>query len=236
LFVGSVGGPPLSTTSSTGVVDLTRTMTAGFRIADGTPVWTDAGTIYMCSILPCPGAAQTSSGTSTYTPPTLGLRLRMTGTATYDQSGAVTAVPSATVIIEGFNLATGRTVWSFNAGHDTSLIQQSIPPQIAPDTLIVPNPAGTPTELDLASGASTPTPPATVGWCDSLTMYHMNVPFPTADGGQISDYTGDLATVPCDPSGHQVATPTTVPSFAGPTIGNLVAWSEPGAVIARART
>src|SRR5262249_37039034 len=55
LFVGSVAGPPVSSTGSSATIDLSRVMTAGFRISDGTAVWRDAGTLYACGWLPCPG-------------------------------------------------------------------------------------------------------------------------------------------------------------------------------------
>jgi hypothetical protein len=238
LFVGSVQGPAVSSTSTQDVENLASTMTAGFRIADGAEVWKDSGTSYVCSILPCPGGAQGNPAVP-YTPPTLGLRLRMTGTATSTEppggSGAPpTPVlsPGSKVVLEGFNLASGRTTWSFDAGADAALVQLSVPPQVALETVVLPDPSGKPTEVDLTTGAQKPAPPGTTGWCSAITSYKENVPYQAGNGTTISDYTGDFATFACDAYGHPVAAPATIPTFVGAVLGGLVARSEANRVAA----
>jgi hypothetical protein len=89
LFVGSVGGPPVSTTATTGIIDLARDGTAGFRISDGSVAWQDPGTWFACGQLPCPGQGL-GDGI-----PTMGLRLRATGTPA-GSSGDMVALNLAT--------------------------------------------------------------------------------------------------------------------------------------------
>jgi hypothetical protein len=232
LFVGAVQGPPLSSSNTQEVIDLSRTMTAGFRMTNGAAVWRDPGSFYMCSILPCPGGNQTSSGTTAYQPPTLGLRLRETGTVSAAQGSPAKVSPGATVTVEGFDLATGRTVWSFNAGGDLSLIQQSPPPQVGAETVILPGAGGALEALDLATGARQPVSAGSLAWCQAETTYTANTSNQAANGSSTSSYQGNYAVFPCDRAGHPVPAPAAVPAYAGPSIGGTTAWSEANEVAA----
>jgi hypothetical protein len=58
--------------------------------------------------------------------PGTGLRLRATGTANVTVSSVtVSLAPGADVVVEGFDLATGTTLWSCNAGSDGPLLYQT---------------------------------------------------------------------------------------------------------------
>src|SRR5919201_1461575 len=57
LFVGSPGWKPVKMTPTHFVADLSRAMTAGFRIDDGAVVWRSRG-MYLCNYLVCPGGSQ----------------------------------------------------------------------------------------------------------------------------------------------------------------------------------
>lgn len=237
MFVGSVAGGPVSQTATKVVFDLSRTMTAGFRVGDGSVVWQDPHTSYMCSILPCPGATGTGSsgaGGGDSTGPNVGIRIRATGTLSGNPGGGLPTVsPGATAILEGFTPATGRTLWSFDIGSDLSLIAQTrLPPRLASTTLILTGRSGTPVVLNLANGTQTAPPHGGTAWCQSVTTYHENVPYQAGNGQSISQYVGDYALFPCDGQEHPVATPTSVPSFVGPQVGGLVAWSEASQVAA----
>ncbi len=88
LFVGSVGGPPVSVTATKAIFNIARGGTAGFRISDGSAAWQDPGTWFACGQLPCPGQGL-GDGI-----PTMGLRLRAAGTVTSDLStGTLDDVP-----------------------------------------------------------------------------------------------------------------------------------------------
>lgn len=233
LFVGSVEGPPVSSSGSSATIDLSRTMTAGFRISDGTAVWRDAGTMYACNQpLPCPGGLRMAELGLAYRAPTAGLRLRATGTATATQSSPIVQLsPDAKVTVEGFELATGKTMWSYNAEADGPLLSQT-PPLIGPSLAILPAPAGGTVALNLATGAHSPVPSGAVAWCQSVITYTTKVAY---QGGNLPpDYNrvGQQSIQPCQASAASAPTPQTVPGFIGTVIVGLTAWSESSEVLA----
>jgi hypothetical protein len=229
LFVGWVGGPPVTTTTTGSALDLAKNTTAGFRIATGALVWRDTGTIYACGILPCPG--QNAAGSS-YQPPTAGLRLRAKGTESYSASANSTPSlsPGADVVIEGFDMATGKTSWSVDAGANTALTQGTAPPQITAETIVITGPGGSPTAVDLTSGTRSAIPLTTVAWCRANTTY-IGPPHAAAVGTSTTYY-GAPARFPCDPSGQAVSAPPRTPTFVGPAVDGLIAWSETDKVVA----
>lgn len=237
LFVGSVGGPPTSETDQQAVLDLSKTMTAGFRIADGSPVWTDTGTTYLCSILPCPGATGTGSsgaGGGDSRGPQVALRVRATGSITETEGNLTPTVsPGMHAALEGFDPATGHTTWSLDITGDLGLVTQSkLPPRAGQTVLILPGAGGAPVEVDLTTGTQRPVPAGTIAWCQAPTSYKENPGYPAGNGQVIHDYTGDFAINPCDADQHQVPDPSQAPSFVGPAVGGLVVWSEADKIVA----
>lgn len=230
LFVGSVAGAPVSSTGSSATIDLSRTMTAGFRISDGTAVWRDAGTLYACTQpLPCPGSGEGGA----YRAPTTGLRLRATGTARSSQSSVTLSLsPGANVVLEGFDLATGKTLWSYDAGSDGAIFTQT-PPLLGPHLVALPASGGGTVAVNLATGAHSPVPPGAVGWCRSLITYKTQVGYPIPNGQPDYERIGQEAIKPCQAAlGSSSATPQTVPGFVGTVVGGLTVWSESSRVAA----
>jgi hypothetical protein len=234
LFVGSVWGPPVvSFTGSSQTVDLSRTMTAGFRISDGTAVWRNAGTVYACGQpLPCPGGLRMAGAGLPYRAPTTGLRLRATGTASFSSPSPVPRLsPGADVVVEGFDLATGKTLWSYDAGSDGPLLTQT-PPLLGPYVVVVHSPHGGTVALNVVTGTRSPVPPGTVGWCQSTTTYKTHVAYPGSNGVRYYVRVGQLAIKPCQASGASAATPRTAPGFVGTAADGLTVWSESSEVAA----
>jgi outer membrane protein assembly factor BamB len=230
LFVGSVAGAPVSSTGSSATIDLARTMTAGFRISDGTAVWRDAGTWYACSQpLPCPGSGEGGA----YRAPTTGLRLRATGTARSSRSTPTLSLfPGANVVLEGFDLATGKTLWSYNAGSDGAIFSQT-PPLLGRYLVALPASGGGTVAVNLATGAHSLVPAGAVGWCRSLITYQTQVGYPIPNGPPDYERIGQEAIKPCQAaSGSSSATPQTVPGFVGAVVGGLTVWSESSKVAA----
>jgi outer membrane protein assembly factor BamB len=224
IFVGSPGWAPIARSGATGFDDLARTMTAGFRIRDGRVVWRNRGTTYICNYLPCAES--------------VGVRLRSYGTMFISLTGGSLPVasPKSTVSVEGFDLATGRTRWSFDAGHDPGLSSQTLlPPVAGKSAILVHDRAGRLIRLDLRDGSHRRAASSSVGWCRSPLSYREEVAYP-AGGFATTTYYGQNAIYACDGRRRHVARPATVPGYLGSLgarVGALVAWtSTTGAVVA----
>ncbi|HET6187827.1 MAG TPA: PQQ-binding-like beta-propeller repeat protein [Trebonia sp.] len=226
LFVGSVGGPPVSYTATSATVSIARAMTAGFRISDGSVAWQDPGTEYMCRLLPCPGQGQGGSA------PTLGLRLRVTGTATTTLSDTTPKLsPGGYVTIEGFDLATGKTRWSYDAGPDGALMLGTLP-VLSSEVVAVPLPSGDTVALNLATGEHEFVSPESAAWCGVGPDFKTQVGYPSAQGGKAYERSGFSGYRPCDALGDYTSGARTVPSFAGITVDGLTVTSNSSEVAA----
>ena len=226
LFVGWVGGPPVSYTATSTTINFAQDMTAGFRISDGSVAWQDPGTVFACALLPCPGQGMSSVGDLT-----MGVRLRVTGTASTTQSDSTPKLsPGGDVVIEGFNLATGKTLWSYDAGADGDILDNS-PPILGPEVVAVPTPSGEIAALNLNTGKHKLVSAGTSGWCTSGTTYKTKVSYPDGQGGTTYDRSAFSGYEPCDASGANIPN-STVPNFAGITVDGLTVTSDSSEVAA----
>jgi outer membrane protein assembly factor BamB len=239
LFVGSVGSRPIVLTSKRYVTDLSRAMTVGFRIRDGSVVWRTAGS-YSCSLLPCPGDGQSgfSSPANASANVIVGVLLRERGRESASTNGDYlpTLSSDATGSVQGVNPANGRVLWSVPLGSALrQLAAGHQPPQTGLDTIALTRQPGRMFELDLRSGSLTPISPSTPAWCRTLSRYKQAIPYKASNGLSLTNYVGQFSLSPCIASGGTRPMPQSVPSFVGAIGGNaagLVAWSEPNAVIA----
>jgi hypothetical protein len=232
LFVGTVFGTPESTSPSGNVVDLSKVATAGFRIANGSVVWRNEGSAYDCGPLPCDGTNQ-PLGLSAYKPPIIGLRLRMTGTATSSTIGQQTLTQGADIKLERFNLATGQTMWSVDAGANAALGGGNSPPLLGAEVVVLLGAGGKLDAIDLTTGDRSRIPAGSVAFCQMSTTY-TGPAYRTGPGTTGDTYVGAAAEFPCSPNGTAVPVPSRLPGFVGPSLGGLVAFSEADAVVAAA--
>jgi outer membrane protein assembly factor BamB len=240
LFVGSVGSPPRRR-GKRDVFNLSPTMTAAFRIANGRTKWRRPGE-FQCSILPCPGADETGYATSEQPArePRVGLRLVARGTWSFPadpakvSDGAVSR--DARAVVQGFALSSGRTLWSFEAGRNVGLIRGTLlPPRTGADTIVIRDARGRLRELNLERGTRREAPSGTVGWCRTPMEYRQSLGY-EIDGTEITDYTGQLTLFPCAAAtSRRVAVPAQLPAFLGDIgarSGNLIIWSDTSGVSA----
>ena len=169
----------MSSTATSVTVGVARGMTAGFRISDGSLAWQDPGTVFECDWMFCPGQeAGQGSGA-----PTMGLRLRVTGTATSTLSDPTPKLSAgADVVIEGFDLATGKTLWSYDVAPMLASLVGS-PPILGSELVAVSTPSGGTVALNLATGKHKPISPESGGWCGVGTGYKTQVGYPNGHGG-----------------------------------------------------
>jgi hypothetical protein len=142
---------------------------------------------------------------------------------------AFTLSPKARVVIEGFDPATGRTKWTFDGGRDQGLISQTaLPARASEATVAIHDARRRLVLLDLTSGSVTSLQAGITFWCNKILTYKDDVGYPDRNGQTITNYVGQFATFPCDPSGRVRPVPSSVPSFAGNsgTADGLAAWSQ----------
>jgi hypothetical protein len=164
------------------------------------------------------------------TGPFVGLRLRMTGTLRATVAGKFTASPDAKAILEGFDPANGRTIWSFDAGHAVGLISEQLqPPQTGTAEIVLRAPGGGYVDLDLRTGARHRIARTAPAWCRGPVFYHLAVP-----GRASALYVGQSSVYPCNGAGSRTSLPAHVPSFiqAGSTTDGMTAWSDTTGVLA----
>jgi hypothetical protein len=233
LFVGSPGWRPVHTTGTHVVSDLSHSMTAGIRISDGSAVWRDRGTSYVCGLLPWSGTGRASfsspenaasGGTK------IGVRLRESGTISVRRGTAFPdRVRNAHVSVEGFDPASGRTLWTFDAGRDLGLITfRRLPPQLGATTVVLHGKKGL-TAIDLAGGTWHAVAPTVPGWCSEPMLYKLRF------GGRSSLYVGQFALFACSANGKRLARPSRAPGFIGAIAARtdaLIVWSSRNGVSA----
>jgi hypothetical protein len=220
--------------------DVARFRVAGFRIADGVVRWRTRG-YYECNLLPCPGASQAGYSTSEGRAggETVGLRLVERGDLSFSRAhptarGVVST--DARAVIEGFSPASGRTLWRFDAGRNSGLIDgRLIPAQTGAHTVILAGAGGRLIALDLAGGARRGVPDTARGWCRKTIVYRQKQGY-AVEPGTADTYIGQYALSWCSARSQQpLAPPPAVPAFVG-DIGarnaGVVAWSDSAGVIA----
>ena len=237
LFVGSPGWKPLRLTSTRFVSDLSKAMTAGFRIGDGTVAWRSAGT-YMCNYLPCPGGSEAgfiSAGNAHGSNPTVALRIRAVGRISGSFNGLPVVSASTRATLEGFDPGSGRTKWRYDAGHAAGLItQRRLPPRIDANTIVLPRGKRL-IALDLLHGRKRPIAASVAAWCRAPVLYKQREGYQGANGSRLTTYVGQSALYPCTASGRRRAARAAPPGFVsaiGVHAGDVVAWTDRSGLVA----
>jgi outer membrane protein assembly factor BamB len=157
LFVGSVGPRLLSHSGSRCTLDLSTMKTVAFAIRDGAVAWRRPGFFACGAAVACPGDPQ--HGFDAPIAPaaaaaSVGVRLVLTGLFTGNGTSHPVLSPNARAVLQGFDPATGRTRWSFDAGRDPGLLtNEAPPPQVAHDAVVLRR-SGRLFAVDLRDGAT----------------------------------------------------------------------------------
>jgi outer membrane protein assembly factor BamB len=181
MLVGSVFGPPL-TSSPRYVLDLEhRAATAGISDDTGEVRWRDLGSTFHCRL----GKAEHP------------VRCRKRGTATIESRDAHT-FDGLDITVEGFDPATGATTWSVPLGPATNLADYQGPlPVAGPTAVVVSEPTG-PVMLDYATGTTKPPRADATFWCMSTVWYDLAQAVTTRDGERHHERPGGELAVICD--------------------------------------
>lgn len=214
-YAGTLGAPGrMSPDKRTYVEDLARSdVSAGFRASDGALLWRARGTYVACN-----GVLERDDPVP--------VRCRYRGHVTYrlaaDHNRIVgTTTSGLSVVIEGFDPASGRTRWSHDLGAARAMVGDGVVP-IASDTQSVVRIAGVYRVLDLRTGA-TSAASAPAYWCLDDRTFHAVPQAPT-------EYRVGEVVSACRADGAKTtAVPATAPDavcVAGPDHVRLVAMAD----------
>jgi hypothetical protein len=236
-FVGSVNARPIKESSTGGVVDLARTMTAGFRIDNGSVLWRSRGAFVACGLFPCPGDSQAGYAdvrNDRSHDVRLLVLLRSHGTLTASVKNGNPAfglTPGARSRLEGADPARGRVRWTLALVPDAELLAgYSVPPLVGPSIVALRRSRGF-VAVNLLNGVAEKLPPGPV-WCRTAILYALASGAGSGQGPSVGQY----SMTPCRAGGGRVETPARVPPFVG-AVGavdaGLAAWSDTNGVFAR---
>ncbi len=182
--------------------------TTGFSIATGDPAWTTPGT-YNCA-----GALEFLGS------PVL---CRFSGAVVKSANPAVT-FGSLSASISGFNLRTGKVLWTQSDQAGLSLMQIR-PLPIADGRHLVIRQRGVSRLLDVSTGTTVPVAAGRVLWCSTAPQITV-AGIPTYQG--TSTMTGANRYFGCTASGRAVSgRPANQPSVVGVTAGGKFFWLTP---------
>ena len=236
-FVGSVGSPSLVQSKTTDVSDMARTMTAGFRTANGSVLWRSRGTFEVCGLYPCPGEPQagySDAGNARLQGARVVVVMERRGrlTASLKHGKLEFAVSRGTRgILEGLDPARGGVRWSVALAPDAQVLGlYAVPPLVGVRTVVLRR-NGTLVAVDLLNG-STRKLTSGLAWCRTAIVYSLK----DAAGTGKEPYIGQYSLTPCSAAGGRVAAPPRAPAFVGAfgaKSADIVAWSDKTGVFAR---
>jgi hypothetical protein len=226
LYVASVGpAPPAASPTGTRSVDLPSVGTAGLDARTGRRRWFIPHGYLACS--------------STVYVARRGLRdeapipvlCRYGGPASFGDNGMTLSSPTT---VAGFDVATGKLTWEWDADDSAALVDAAAPHvQLDDQTVVVPDRAGKRFALDLLSGHGTAVGPSTLGWCLTFALYTFG-PADPALGPNSNTYAGGNITAPCRADGSAAGThhAALIPHAVGATTHRIVAYAAADAVVA----
>jgi hypothetical protein len=188
LYVGSVWKKPAKAGGWYSRDLATGSATAALSEETGQVLWRDDGSWYGCAGIDVPPGA--------------GVRCRYRGTVRFTDEE--TQFDGLNVTLEGFDLATGRTVWSRDVGAVGGLAGDRTPgayPPVAGDGQITVPVDDTLAALDLRTGRTRVVGGDEPLWCWRSTRYEFREPYRTGDGRTAKRRSGGAALAVCNRAG-----------------------------------
>jgi PQQ-like domain len=211
VYVGWLSTVPSNTGSRT--LALGGQQTVGIRASDGKRLWVQPG------LYGCPAQALTDAGQP------FAVRCVIKGTATFDPSGGDPTTSGLDVTIQGFDVHTGRTLWSDHIGNAPGALglgsQSAV--RMNGEVFALTDATGNTKLINLKTGAITATAVGAAGWCIQNSTYNLDginqqngTPIDFASGGLIA---------PCTPSGAPSAAADGTSTGAGTATGGYFIWA-----------
>ena len=211
VYVGWLGKIPADPASLT--VNLGTQEMVAVGASDGVRLWKRP------AVYGCPASGLTDDAGQP-----IAVRCVVSGTVTYDANGENPTARGLDVTIQGFNVHTGATIWSYHAGNALGAlgIGPHPPVVISGYMFALTNAAGHTAVINLKTGAISAPSASTVGWCVQNGTYTLTG-IDQQDGTPVDFTSGDLA-APCTASGAPSHPADGTAAKAGTTVGGYFVW------------
>lgn len=195
VYAGSVYGETEDAPGGAWTRDLAQTSaSAGLSEEDGTVLWRDQGSDLWCS-----GRVAVPADRDDPNSPLIPVRCRVKGVATY-REGTAPSYTGLDVIIEGFDVTTGKTTWSVPVQDAKDVAGAGERPAVAGPTQVVIQAGSGPLVVDVATGAHHAAPADAVFWCLKFGQFEYREPYYRRGEADTTRYGGYLASA-CDATG-----------------------------------
>lgn len=212
VYVGWLGKVPADPNATT--VNLGSQEMVAVRASDGVRLWKRTG------LYGCPAQGLTDAGQP------IAVRCLVSGTITYDANGGNAATHGLDVTIQGFNVHTGATLWSYHLGNAPSALSIGTlsAVRISGHVFAMTNSTGRTTVIDLKTGATSAGSATTAGWCLQNGTYQLT----GIDGqdGTPLDFTSGELVGPCTANGAASHGADGTSADVGTTVGGYFVWSS----------
>ncbi len=191
VYAGSVYGKPDGPPGGVRTSNLaTTTASTGLSDDTGAVLWRDSG-----STVGCYGTLDIAANPDDPDSPVLPVRCRATGTATYRPDSRSSTFTGLNVVIEGFDVTTGKTTWSVPVGSAEALAGGDTTPPIAGATQVLIQTSTGGQVIDLATGGHQAPAAGEAFWCRTQHKFDYHEPYPggpnqpptnSREGGQLA--------------------------------------------------
>jgi hypothetical protein len=211
LHVGGVASSRARTEGSVTTVDLSMVQTVGIEATTGVLAWKAEG-----ASMGCDAKIQLDRKVAEDRWEPWPVRCRYRGTLRYDSASGAVTYEGLDVTLEGFEVPTGKTLWSVPLGAAEAFMKEDHEPPAAGDSEVLVQSASGPLIVDLSTGAARPPVPDRAFWCESTAQFDYHEP--RNPGEVTSQWRGGTMLDPCGPDGS----PTdTVPAHASRSVARV---------------
>jgi hypothetical protein len=212
LHVGSVLHLPDQDDSAAVVIDLAKAQTVGIEATTGVAAWRADGASFSCNSK-IELERKVAEGRWEQWP----VRCRVRGILRYDRATGTITYDGLDVVLEGFEVPTGRTLWSVALGAAEAFMVEGRRPPVASDSEVLVQAASGPLIVDLGTGRTRSPAAGDAFWCETEAGFDYREPRIT--GESTGRWRGGTLLSACTADGSPTGT---VPGYAGRSIGATV--------------
>jgi hypothetical protein len=228
VHVGSVGRGPVFQDDDYVHWNLAQASTAAISASDGSARWRHDGTSFACS-----GKVAVVREVSGGRWETWPVRCRYRGTSRYDKGAGTSTYADLDVVVEGFEVASGRTTWSVPLGAAVAFMHEAAAATVVSDSEVLVQAETGPVAVSLADGATRRPGAGEAFWCATRVVEFEYRETLRLASGSVNTWRGGTLFDPCTANGEPTsAVPATVASYHGVTVGERTVVSTGRGLVA----